>query len=119
MSEEEPPRGEPAGGPDRKPAWKVDAAQSLARSLEPGERPGGRLVYVDEHGQRHLLPADMAQLTPEELRAATAALSSALGAPDPDYARLAAVERLTEMRAAGTLSEENYKRERRRLTGDR
>jgi len=54
----------------------------------------------------------------EELRAKAAALSSALGAPDPDYARLAAVERLTELRAAGVVGEEDYKRERRRLMGD-
>jgi hypothetical protein len=111
------PPGESAGGPDRKPAWKVDAAESLARSLEAGERPGGKLVYVDEHGRRRGLPAERGTLAPEELRAAADALSSALGAPDPDYARLAAVERLTEMRAAGALSEEDFERERRRLMG--
>ena len=118
MSEQGPHPDETSGGPDRGPVWKVDAAESLARSLQPGERPGGMLVYVDERGRRRRLPADMAALPPEELRAAVAALSSALGAPDPDYARLAAVERLTEMRAAGTLGEEDYKRERRRLMGD-
>ncbi len=118
MSEEGPHEGEPAGGPDPEPAWKVDEEESLDRSLEPDQPPGGKLVYVDEHGRRRHLPADMAKLTPEERRAATAALSSALGAPDPGYARLAAVERLTEMRAAGTVSEENYQRERRRLLGD-
>lgn len=52
--------------------------------------------------------------TSEELRAAAAELSSALGA-DPDYARVAAVERLTELRAAGAIGEEDYERERRRL----
>jgi len=98
-------------------AWKVDPAESLARLRRSGEPAGGRLVYVDEHGRRRRLPADMATLSPEQLRAAAAALSSALGAPDPDYARLAAVERLTEMRAAGTLGEEDYLRERRRLMG--
>jgi hypothetical protein len=119
MSEDGQPGGEPAGGRDEAPNWKVDEAESLARLRKPGEPPpGGRLVYVDQHGQRRRLPADMATLTPEDRRAAVAALSSALGAPDPDYARLAAVERLTEMRAAGTLSEENYNRERRRLMGD-
>ncbi len=118
MSEEGPHEGEPAGGPDPEPAWKVDEEESLDRSLEPDQQPGGKLVYVDEHGRRRHLPADMTELTPAERRAATGALSSALGAPDPGYARLAAVERLTEMRAAGTVSEENYKRERRRLMGD-
>ncbi len=118
MSDEPTPRGEEGGGPDRDPVWKVDEAESKDRLVEPGERAGGKLVYVDEDGRRRRLPADMSTLTPAERRAATAALSSALGAPDPDYARLAAVERLTEMRAAGTLSEENYNRERRRLMGD-
>ncbi len=118
MSEKETPRGEDAGGPERDPVWKVDEAESKDRLLEPGDRPGGKIVYVDEDGRRRRLPADMSTLTPAQRRAATAALSSALGAPDPDYARLAAVERLTEMRAAGTVSEENYNRERRRLMGD-
>ncbi len=61
-------------------------------------------------------PDDAEPRTPEELRAAAAAHFSSLGAPDPDYARMAAIERLTELRAAGTLSEENYKRERKRLS---
>jgi hypothetical protein len=118
MSEEQPPRGDPAGGHDEEPAWKVSEAESLARLRRPDQPPGGRLVYVDEHGERRRLPADMSTLTPEERRAAVAALSSELGAPDPDYARLAAVERLTELRAAGAVSEENYNRERRRLMGE-
>lgn len=118
MSQERPDPDESAEGPDPEPVWKVDREESLARAQEPDQPPGGRLVYVDEHGRRRRLPADMDELKPEELRAATGALSSALGAPDPDYARLAALERLTEMRAAGTVSEENYQRERRRLMGD-
>ena len=77
------------------------------RSPDPGER-----TLVAKEGMQ------LSTLTPEERRAAVAALSGALGAPDPDYARLAAVERLTELRAAGTLSEENFIRERRRLMGD-
>jgi len=47
MSEDGPAPGEAAGGPDREPAWKVDAAESLARSRRTDERAGGRLVYVD------------------------------------------------------------------------
>ena len=115
MGEEGPHGGESAGGPHGEPAWKVDEGESLGRLLKPDGAPGGMLVYVDERGRRHRLPPDMAELPPEELRAA---LGSALGAPDPDYARLAAVERLTEMRVAGTVGEEDYKRERRRLMGD-
>jgi len=118
MSEERPPRDDAARESDREPAWKVDKEKSLTRLRKAGDAPGGRLVYTDEHGGRRRLPADVSTLTPEERRAAVAALSGALGAPDPDYARLAAVERLTELRAAGTLSEENFIRERRRLMGD-
>ena len=118
MSEAGPPRDEAPDGADRERAWAVDEADSLARLRESGERAGGRLVYVDEHGRRRRLPADIGELTPAERRAAVAALSSALGAPDPDYARLAAVEYLTELRAAGTMGEVDYKRERRRLLGD-
>jgi len=116
--EEGPPPGEAADGSAPAPAWKVDEAESRESLLKPGERAGGKLVYVDEHGRRRRLPADMSTLTREERGAAVTALSSALGAPDPAYARLAAVERLTEMRAAGTVSEENFIRERRRLMGD-
>lgn len=114
MTEAGPPRDEAAG----EPAWEVDRAGSHARLGRAGERPGGRLVYIDEHGRKRRLPADIGELTREERRAAVAALSSELGAPDPGYARLAAVERLTELRAAGAVSEEDYKRERRRLLGD-
>lgn len=117
MAEEPPARDDAAGGPDGDRGWKVDEDESLARLRRKAEEAGGALVYVDEHGRRRRLPADLGELTPEQRRAAVAALSSALGAPDPDYARLAAVERLTELRAAGRLSEENYQRERKRLLG--
>lgn len=121
MSEERRPGDEAAGESDSKvdkADWKVDKEESLARLRKADDPHGGRLVYVDEDGRHRRLPADISTLTREERRAAANALSAALGAPDPDYARLAAVERLTEMRAAGTLSEENFNRERRRLMGD-
>lgn len=51
----------------------------------------------------------------EERDAALAAMSQALGAAAPDVARVAAIERLTELRAAGRISEEQYRKERRRL----
>ena len=119
MSDKDPPpRDEAAGEPDPEPAWKVDKDESLADLRRGEDPPGGRLVYVDEHGRRRRLPADLAALSPEERRAAVAALTRALGGPDPDYARLAAVERLTELRAAGKITEENFVRERRRLMGE-
>lgn len=118
MSEERPtPRDEAAGGPDREAGWEVDKEESLGRLRRGEEPPGGRLSYVDEHGRHRRLPADLGALTPEERRAAVGALSRALGGPDPDDARLAAVERLTEIRAAGRMSEEDFVRERRRLMG--
>ncbi len=111
------------GRPEGEGAWRVDVADSLARAREeaaagvPPESGGGKLTYVDEHGNRRRLPEDMSELTPQEVRAATGALSSALGAPSPDYARVAAIERLTELRAGGAVSEEDFNREKRRLTG--
>jgi hypothetical protein len=51
----------------------------------------------------------------EELAARATELSEVLGAAPVDEARLAAIERLTEMRAAGSISEEDFAREKRRL----
>lgn len=53
--------------------------------------------------------------TVEELAAAANELSTALGRAPVEDARLAAIERLTEMRAAGTISAETFERERQRL----
>jgi Short C-terminal domain len=103
-----------------KPQWRVDEEESRARLPEEDHweppKPGGegKLVYVDEQGQHRRLPVDM---TVEERDAASAALSSALGGPSPDDARLAAIERLNELRAAGVFSEEDFNREKRRLMG--
>jgi len=109
--------------PDAEGAWQVDVPASFARAREeaagdhPREAGGGKLTYIDEHGNRRHLPADMSELTRQEVRAATGALSSALGGASPDYARIAAIERLTELRASGAVSEENFNREKRRLMG--
>lgn len=105
----------------RRLTWRVDeratsddVAAGPAPPLPPA--PGeGRVVYVDENGRRRRLPADLSELSPEERDAAIAATSQALGAAPPDYARMAAIERLTELRAAGRMSEEQYHKERRRL----
>lgn len=101
--------------------WRVDreaTMDDLAADPHAPLRPrdgGGRMVYVDEHGQRRRLPANLDELSPQQRDAAIAALSQELGAPPPDQARLAAIERLTELRAAGRISDEHYRRERRRL----
>lgn len=105
----------------RKLTWRVDeAATSDELNAEPGVplRPPagrGRLVYVDEHGLRRHLPPNLAGLTPDQRDAALAAMSQSLGAGPPDLARMAAIERLTELRAAGKMSEEQYHKGRRRL----
>lgn len=72
-------------------------------------------MYVDEHGLRRHLPANLAGLTPEQRDAALAATSQSLGAGPPEVARMAAIERLTELRAAGKMTEEQYHKVRRRL----
>lgn len=72
-------------------------------------------MYTDENGRQRRLPADLAELTADQRAAALAAMSQALGAGPADAARTAAIERLTEIRAAGRISEEQYRKERRRL----
>jgi hypothetical protein len=67
----------------------------------------------DENGRR--LPADLSELTAEQRDAALGAMSEALGRAPLDYARMAAIERLTEMRAQGRITQEHFERERRRL----
>jgi len=105
----------------RRLSWRADETATLddvkadpTGPLQPRDG-GGRVVYVDDEGQRRRLPADLSRLTPEQRDAAIKATSQALGAGTPDAARIAAIERLTEIRAAGGISEENYQRERRRL----
>ena len=44
-------------------------------------------------------------------------LSYSFGQMRPDEQRIAAIERLTELRAAGKVSEENFLKEKRRLSG--
>ncbi len=104
----------------RKLTWRVDD-DAMAAELTPDSPslgagpPGGRVIFEDESGNPRRLPADLAELTAEERDAAIDAMSQALGAPTRDYARTAAIERLTELRAAGKLSEEQFHKERRRL----
>ncbi len=101
--------------------WRLDDEASRARLREiaaggPAARAeGGKLLYTDEHGRQRRLPADRGQLTGEEIAAAADALSSALGAPEPSYAQIAALERLNELRTAGAVGAEDYEREKRRI----
>lgn len=51
----------------------------------------------------------------DDLAARAADLSRSFGQMPPDEQRIAAVEKLTELRAAGKVSEENFLKEKRRL----
>lgn len=104
----------------REPEWRVDeAATSAEVTQDPApldESPSeGRVVFEDEDGHRRQLPEDMSRLSTEQRDAALAAMSQALRAGPPDFARVAAIERLTEMHAAGRISAEQFEKERRRL----
>lgn len=61
--------------------------------------------------------ADAGQSEVDRLASEAADLSLSLGGVPQEEARLAAVERLTELRAEGRVSEEDFIRERRRLMG--
>lgn len=104
-----------------KPVWRVDedaTTDELTAGPPPAARSpagGGRTVFVDENGQHRRLPADLGSLSSDQRDAAISAMSQALGAA-PEMARMAAIERLTELHAAGKISEEQYRKERARLT---
>jgi hypothetical protein len=108
---------DPKGRLRRKLTWRVKERATTDRAAEatPAAGEGGSVVFEDEHGRPRRLPANLDELTPEQRDAAIGALSQALGAAPPDAARLAAIERLTELRAAGKLTEEQFQKERRRL----
>ena len=108
---------DPKGRLRRKLTWRVKERATTDRAADSARPPadGGRVVFEDEHGRPRRLPADLGELSPEQRDAAIGALSQALGAGPPDAARVAAIERLTEMRAAGKLTEEQFHKERRRL----
>lgn len=101
--------------------WTVDEAATKDELRADPEAPlqppdgGGRVVFVDENGRRRRLPANLGELSSGQRDAALGAMSRALGAGPQDYAKMAAIERLTELRAAGRISDEKFERERRRL----
>jgi len=101
------------------PDWRVDAEASRERLRDPasGDSDGGRLLYTDEHGRQRRLPADLSRLSSAEVAAAARATSYELGAVEPSYAQIAAIERLNELHASGAFSDEDYHREKRRLLG--
>lgn len=72
-----------------------------------------RRARPDDAGSASSGPRDQS----EDAGASAADLSYSLGQMRPDEQRAAAVERLTELRAAGKVSEENFLKEKRRLLG--
>jgi hypothetical protein len=109
------------GAAAKKPVWNVEGEKSMDSMLEepypsdPSSPEGGKIIFTDEQGRRRRLPAERGVLSSGELSAAADALHRDLGSPARDYARMAAVERLTELRAAGKMSEEDFLREKKRL----
>ena len=89
-----------------------DLAEALARAR--GAAEGG--VSSGEHRRR--MAAALEGTSVDDLAAAAAALSSALGAAPAGDARLAALERLTEAPRRRGVSDEDFARERRRLLGE-
>jgi hypothetical protein len=123
MNEETPPQGDREGESGNPPVWRIDevASRRRLRDIFAGKTPahgdGGKLIYTDEQGRQRRLPEDMSSLSTAEIMAVARATSQHLGAAPPGDARIAALERLNEMRASGMVSEENYLREKRRLLG--
>lgn len=123
MDEDRSPRSDDDAEPPAKPDWRVDreATQAGLRDMtatgQPVPTDSGALLYTDEQGRQRRLPRDMSRLSRDEIVAAAKATSYELGAPEPSYAQIAAIERLNELRAAGTFSEADYLREKRRILG--
>lgn len=101
--DDRPDERRPAGG---------DLIEALDRARAAAAQGG---VSGGEHRRR--LAAAIRDASIDELAAAAASLSTALGAPPAGDARAAALERLTELRAAGSIGEEDFARETRRILG--
>ena len=101
--------------------WKVEGEETMDKLVEqtppsdPSYDGGGMMIFTDEHGRRRRIPTERGALSGGELRAAARALHEDLGAAPADYARMAVIERLTELRASGKMSEEDFLREKKRL----
>lgn len=124
MDTDKSPRGEgeEEGAPDdAEPVWKVEGEESMDKLVEqtppsdPDYDGGGMMIFTDERGQRRRIPAERGELSSGEMRAAADALHRDLGRAPADYARIAAIERLTELKASGKMSEEDFLREKKRL----
>lgn len=121
MDTDKAPRDDGDEPPDAEPVWKVEGEETMDK-LQQQKSPssptydgGGMMIFTDEQGRRRRIPVERGALSSGELRAAANALRADLGGPAPDYARVAVIERLNELRASGKMSEEDYLREKKRL----
>lgn len=101
--------------------WDVDQGATSAEivddpaPLDPRAGSEGRVVFRDEHGMPRRLPADLSQLSPQHRDAALEAMGNALRAGPPNVAAQAAIHHLSQLRAAGKISEEQFQKEKARL----
>ena len=103
------------GNRKMKPEGGGIPSNNLIDALDKAHQDAMELnLTAAEYGQR-VIDA-LAGASREEIAEAANYLSHSLGQASPDDARMAAVERLTEMRAAGKISKEDFERERKRLS---
>jgi hypothetical protein len=100
---------------DDQPDRRAEPRNPLIEALEEvhEEALKGNLSGA-EYGRR--VTEALSGASREDIAEATAYLSQEIGQAPPEDARLAAIERLTEMRAAGKISKENFERERKRIS---
>jgi hypothetical protein len=121
MDNENPNRSDEEEDPAEQPEWQVEGEKSMDSMLEqtpPSDASydgGGMMIFTDEHGQRRRIPAERGTMSGRDLGAAARALQRDLGAAPTDYAKVALLERLNELRASGRMSEEDFLKEKKRL----
>jgi hypothetical protein len=121
MDNDNPNRGDEEETPAKQPEWQVEGEESMDSMLEqtpPSDASydgGGMMIFTDEHGQRRRIPAERGTMSGQDLGAAARALHRDLGQAPTDYANVALLERLNELRASGRMSEEDFLKEKKRL----
>ena len=105
----------PEGFRRNDPGDPEHAANPLVQALEQIHEDALKLnLTAAEYGQR-VIDA-LAGASREEIAGAANYLSQALGQASPNDARMAAIERLTEMHAAGKITKEQFESERKRIS---
>jgi hypothetical protein len=100
---------------DDQPGGRPRSSNPLVEALEHIHEDALNLnLSAAEYGQR-VIDA-LAGASREDIAGAAQYLSEAIGQASPDDARMAAIERLTEMHAAGKITKEQFESERKRLS---